>query len=273
MLFSIVVVCYNAGEKLNQTVTSILDQSFTDLEIVVKDGLSTDGSVEAMERLVESRGAKDLLCLIREKDSGIYDAMNEAVKNASGKYILFLNCGDLFYDEGVLERFAKAMEGETAPYVMYYGNRYLVPTKSVEYISPKITPLTCYRNVPCHQCCFYSSACFTERGYRTDLKVRADYELFLWLYFSRKAQFHYVNECVARYEGGGYSETPESIKRSAAEHREITRQYMTKWQLFYCKAYMFVTLQPLRHFLANNAFFSKIYNRVIRGIYKLLRRG
>ena len=279
MRFSIVVVCYNAWEKLNQTVESILEQSFKDYEVIVKDGLSEDGSLEALEELADQYDAKGRVRIIREKDAGIYDAMNQATTYAPGEYYLFLNCGDLFYDKDVLQNFDRAIGAGTdqlpeknGKKAVFYGNRYLIPTACVEYVSPKITPLTCFRNIPCHQCCFYSSSCFDERGYRTDLKVRADYEHFLWLYFSQKASFTYVNACVARYEGGGYSEKPESVKRSMEEHKAITKKYMSKWQLFYCKLYVIVTLQPLRHFLATNSVCSKAYNKVIRGIYKLAGR-
>lgn len=279
MKFTIVVVCYNAGEKLKETVTSILDQSMTDYEVVIKDGMSTDGSVEALEAMAEVRDAKERVKIIREKDQGIYDAMNAAIRHASGEYYLFLNCGDLFYDENVLQRFSDAISEAAVQFPeekeslhVFYGNRYLIPTKSVEYIAPRMTPLTCFRNIPCHQCCFYSSDCFAERGYRTDLKVRADYEHFLWLFFAKKASFHYVNACVAKYEGGGYSENPESVKRSAEEHRAITKQYLSKWQLFYCNAYMIVTLQPLRHFLATNPFLSKGYNALIHGLYRIVKK-
>ena len=70
----------------------------------------------------------------------------------------------------------------------------------------------------------------------------------------------------------GYSENPESVKRSKEEHKVITGKYMNPWQLFYCKAYMIITLQPLRHFLATNAVCSKAYNALIHGIYRILGR-
>ena len=278
MRFSVVVVCYNAGEKLTDTVATILDQSNKDYEIVVKDGGSTDGSLEALKGLVAARGMEDHLQLVSEKDSGIYDAMNAALKHVTGEYVIFMNCGDAFYDGQVLEKVSKAIDlahaDQKVPAALevFYGNRYLDPTKSVEYASPKITPLTCYRNIPCHQCCFYSASCFSERGLEPKFRIRADYEHFLWLYFEKSARFYHVNECIARYEGGGYSESEENVKRSAAEHKEITKKYLSAWQLFYCKAYMVVTLQPLRHFVANNPVLSKGYNKMVRGIYRLLGR-
>ena len=96
MRFSVVVVCLNPGEKLNQTLGSILSQTYDDYEIVVKDGGSRDGSVEAMREDPRIR-------LFREKDSGIYDAMNQAVAHWDGGFLMFLNWGDYFADEKVLE--------------------------------------------------------------------------------------------------------------------------------------------------------------------------
>lgn len=97
MTFSIIVVCYNAGEKLQKTIESIRRQTEKDYEIIVEDGLSTDGSVEKLTL------GQDLK-VFREKDEGIYDAMNRAVSHASGRYLFFLNCGDYFEDDTVLAR-------------------------------------------------------------------------------------------------------------------------------------------------------------------------
>lgn len=83
MTFSIIVVCRNAGEKLQKTIASIREQTETDYEIIVQDGLSTDGSVEKL------RTGADLK-LFRERDEGIYDAMNRAVSHAAGQYLFSL---------------------------------------------------------------------------------------------------------------------------------------------------------------------------------------
>ncbi|MCR5802245.1 MAG: glycosyltransferase [Lachnospiraceae bacterium] len=275
MRFSVIVVSYNSGERLKNTLKCIFDQDFDDYEIVVKDGLSTDGSAEGIEKIAEECGKADKLKVYRTADKGIYDAMNEAVSYASGDYFVFMNCGDEFYDRTVLGKVSEAIDSYKAPLkkdgsrkAVIYGNRYLIPTKSTEYFAPQIAPLVCYRNIPCHQCCFYSASCFDGLKYRTNLKVRADYEHFLRLYFEEKAEFYHIDECVARYEGGGYSENPESVKRSAAEHRAITKKYMSKWQLFYCRAYMIITLQPLRRAIASNKKLAGAYNGLVKKIYR-----
>ena len=89
-LFSILVVCLNPGVKLKNTLQSIMKQTFTDYEVIVKDGGSTDGSLDCIGKLADCR-----IKQVCKKDKGIYDAMNQAVLEASGQYIYFLNCGDI----------------------------------------------------------------------------------------------------------------------------------------------------------------------------------
>ena len=86
MKFTIVTVAYNAGEKLLKTVEDTLKQTYDDFEIIVKDGGSSDGSLEPVRKL-ESEKIK----IFSGKDNGIYDAMNIAVKAATGDYVIFLN--------------------------------------------------------------------------------------------------------------------------------------------------------------------------------------
>ena len=150
--FSVLVVCLNPGEKLKKTLASIKKQTFHDYEIVVKDGLSTDGSVEY---LCEATKDMPQLHLLQKKDSGIYDAMNQAVGEAKGKYVYFLNCGDYFYDEYVLENVAKLIEKNTSVTGIYYGNIFERVTGQMVASNPKMDAFGCYRNVPCHQACFY----------------------------------------------------------------------------------------------------------------------
>lgn len=259
------VVCLNAGEKLKETIDSILMQTYQNYEVIVKDGGSTDGSVEKLEERIAQIGEKRIR-VIHEKDTGIYDAMNQACTYMTGDYCLFLNCGDYLYSKHVLEVFARAMGTEGKNHI-FYGNRYQAQSGSIEYSAPRIDAFTCYRNIPCHQTCFYSVDLFRERQYRPQYRVRADYEHFLWCYFKQKAQFTYVPERVVSYEGGGYSETRENEKRSAREHREITRMYMSPGQRFRYRAYLIVTLAPLRHTLATNPRFADAYNKVIHRFY------
>ena len=162
IMYSVIVVCLNAGQRLYETVDSILKQSCPDFEVVVKDGGSSDGSVERLEELCCDQRVRVQV----RKDNGIYDAMNQAVKLAGGEYYLFLNAGDSFYDQHVLSKITDEIHrlerADKKPGIIY-GNLYHKALDTVIYASPEINDFTCYRNVPCHQTCFYHHALFDAR--------------------------------------------------------------------------------------------------------------
>ncbi len=267
MKFSIIIVCLNAGGRLRETVESALAQYYQEYEIVIKDGGSSDGCVEAL-----SAAADDVrLHIYQSPDSGIYDAMNQAVAHAQGDYFIFMNAGDSFYDNRVLDRISSVILKEERRPDIVYGNLYHKGLATVIAASPEINDFTCYRNVPCHQTCFYSRAMFEERAYEPRYNVRADYEHFLWCFYEKKAKICYAPVTVAVYEGGGYSETKENKRRSAKQHKEITVKYMGRKKAGKYRLIMFLSLAPLRTAIANNRFLSAGYNKLKTLFYK--RKG
>lgn len=289
MTFSIIVVCYNAGEKLGKTIESIRRQTEDDYEIVVQDGLSTDGSVERL-----SAGAD--LKIFRERDAGIYDAMNRAVSHAAGKYLFFLNCGDYFADEEVLAKVKREIaergcttecgtafssrKGEEAADIcgrekkrprpaIFYGNIMERATGAHVMSNPVIDDFACFRNVPCHQACFYDRRLLVKRRFRTCYKVRADYEHFLWCYYRARAVMVYMPFTVASYEGAGFSESAENRRRSAAEHAHIVKKYMSREQIIKYRLIMLLTLAPLRTYLASHEATAGIYQGIKSGLYRI----
>jgi len=261
MKFSIIVVCLNAGEKLSQTVASILKQSYKDYEIVIKDGGSKDGSVEkVVEMLSGEEESRVKICI--EKDRSIYDAMNQAVQKAEGEYCLFLNCGDYFYNETVLEKTAVQIENHGAESKLFYGDTFYQKTESIDWSPKAITGFGCYRNIPCHQSCFYHKSLLTEKEYECEYRIRADYEHFLWCFYRANAKPRYLGFVVSSYEGGGYSETKENEKRDKREHKEITKKYMSGKELFLYKGFMIITLQPVRKKIANSPALSGMYEKI-----------
>lgn len=272
MTFSIIVVCLNEGEKLHKTVQSILDQTEEDYEIIIKDGGSADGSVEKLLTAASNGRIK----IYREKDSGIYDAMNQAVKHASGEYIFFLNCGDYFYQEDVLFRIKQFIEenkcrAERNPQI-FYGNIRERLTGALVQSNPKMDDFGCYRNVPCHQACFYDRRLLASRGFDTGYLVRADYEHFLWCYYKAQAHTVYLPVTVASYEGGGFSESGENVRLSAREHKQIVGKYMPPAKVLRYRMLMLATLAPVRTYLAHNPVTARIYQTCKRRVYEVYRR-
>ena len=292
--FSIVVVALNPGDRLEKTLNSIANQSFQDYEVILKDGGSTDGS---LERLQEKGFFEDksYVTIKQKKDRSIYDGMNQAMSYVNGRYVQFLNCGDYFYSDTVLEEMAKFIcderrrklsgdnvsigesdcskkEDAEVTKMIFYGNQYNQLQDTIVYSAPQINDFTCYRNVPCHQVCFYDSRLFEKRAYELKYKVRADYEHFLYSIYEEGATGVFVPVIVVSYEGGGFSETKENRKRSAVEHKEITMKYLGRTKVFRYRMIMWLTLAPVRTWIAENPALSGVYNRMKNAIYKILRK-
>lgn len=296
MTFSIIVVCLNAGDKLRTTIESIRDQTEQDYEIIIKDGDSTDQTT--LTYLSDYRHEYDgdatqgaefcnRIRIYSGKDSGIYDAMNRAVQYVRGDYVLFLNCGDSFYDGRVLKRVKEYILGDVEedgqqndgqqalsasdtlpPRYIFYGDIYEHRTDTFVQSNPVIDDFACYRNVPCHQACFYDAKLLREKSFDTVYVVRADYEHFLWCYYKAHAKTVYMPVTVAYYEGGGFSETRDNEKKSQQEHREIVNKYLSPGKVRRYRLIMLVTLAPVRTWLARNPVTARIYQGAKRRIYK-----
>lgn len=275
--FTIIIVCLNPGEKLQMTMDSILVQTCRDFEVIIKDGGSTDGSVETWKNTAglpsDSAVSDCVIRFFREKDTGIYDAMNQAVVHAAGEFVLFLNCGDMFADKEVLARTAKRIEAERKAgtdmdRLVLYGDTLSEKNRVAIASAPRITGFTCYRNIPCHQSCFYSTALCREKNYDLQYRIRADYDHFLWCFYRAGAKFVHMDFPVASYEGGGYSESKANRKRDRKEHGMITETYMGRGELFRYRAVMACTLAPLRRALAESRIFSGLYHWVKGRIYQ-----
>ncbi len=266
MKLSVITVSLNVGDKLLKTVESTATQTFQDYELIIQDGGSLDGSLEALsDWLAVNEEMAARTRIFQEKDAGIYDGMNRGAAKARGEYLYFLNCGDAFHEADALQEFATGMEAAGAG--IFYGNVYDTLRASVVQSNPRMDAFGCYRNVPCHQACVYHRSLFQERGYSLQYRVRADYEHFLWCFLKKQVPAVFIPVTLADYEGGGFSETKENRRRSAAEHRRITALYMTKKQRFCYRAVLVLTLQPLRTALAENEVTGRFYQRVKRALY------
>jgi len=259
--YSIIVVCLNPGEKLKTTLDSILVQTFQNYEIIVKDGLSKDGAAEKYKAYGDER-----IKLYQEADTGIYDAMNQAVSKSKGRFIYFLNCGDVLWDEQVLFNLKSEID-KNGQAEIYYGNFFEAVTKQEVFSNPHLDRFACYRHLPCHQACFYQRELLSSHPFLTKYKVRADYEHFLWCLLDKKVKALYVPLLIVGYEGAGFSETKENRRRSAREHKEIVNKYMSKTEILRYRLIMFLTLAPLRTALARSKFTADFYNRIRKLIY------
>ncbi len=274
--FSIITVAYNPGEKLKKTIESVQAQSFEDYEVIVKDGGSSDGSSDFLQEILtpEEQITEEITSTVEScfrlivcPDKGIYDAMNQGIAHARGKYLLFLNCGDYLADPEVLRQVASIIGMEEKP-AIYYGDTFSRKLHTEIASPPEINAFTCYRNVPCHQACIYEKSLFLDKQYDTSLSIRADYDHFLYCYFVRKAYMKYLSFPIVSYEGDGVSEQEENQKLDHLEWQSVMRRYMSESEIRRYERYMRLTLVTLRKKMAENKFFTGIYHEIKRIVYK-----
>ena len=269
----IIIVSLNPGDRLKKTLDSVFSQTAEIFDVVIKDGGSTDESLDRLEKEGYFEG-RDNVTIIRKNDKSIYDGMNQAVEyvlenadqDIAKTYCMFLNCGDTFHDENVLKTVESYLKAYDIPHIIY-GDQYNLIQKSTVSSAPGINEFTLFRNVPCHQVCFYSLSLFEDRAYDVKYTVRADYEHFLYSWYEKKAVCDHINVIISDYEGGGYSETVENRKRSASQHREITDRYMGARAAKY-RLIMLLTLAPLRTKMAESPVMSRVYNSIKSAVYR-----
>ena len=257
--FSIITVCLNAGNDLLYTVAETLNQSYKNFEIVVKDGFSSDGAVEKLP--MDSR-----IRVIRKKDTGIYDAMNQAIEEAAGEYLIFMNAGDTFYAETTLEEIAAQITDKDV--ALYYGRCYN-ETLAVYSNSPlKLTPFFAYRSMLCHQAMIFRYSYMKEKMYDCSYRVCADREILLDIVMRSHQKTQYIPTIVARYKGSGFCETEENQKKIEIENRRLREDFFSIRQRVKYQAMINLTLPKLRKMIANNPKLVKSYKQAIGLIYR-----
>ena len=179
VVISIIVVSLNTNLKLKATINSIRKQSYNKFEVIVIDGSSKDESIETIYK------NKDILNkYLIEKDDGIYDAMNKGIKLAEGTWTIFLNSGDIFYDENILLNFSKILEKKDED-VIHADT--VVRNENMKYnLSSKIFDHKTHRIPFCHQSSFTKTSILSKNLFNLKYKLSSDFELFLRLFKQKK---------------------------------------------------------------------------------------
>ena len=99
MLITVITICYNAEQFIERTLQSVVNQTFQDYEFLIQDGGSSDRTIALVEKY-----KTDKFSIYREKDNGIYDALNKALAHARGEYVCFLHAGDTFFSKDTLDK-------------------------------------------------------------------------------------------------------------------------------------------------------------------------
>jgi len=186
-LVSIITVVLNGAETLERTLRSVFEQGFEDLDYVVIDGGSTDGSVDIIRRY-ESR----IGYWCSEPDSGLYDAMNKGVRAARGKWILFLGA-----DDELVAGLADIAPLLTDEQTVYYGDVYM-PRQRLTYDGAFSAYKIMFKNI-CQQAIFYPRRVFESHSFDTRYRLWADHALNMACYGDKRFRFSYIEKLVCVY--------------------------------------------------------------------------
>ncbi len=217
MKLSVITINKNNAKGLEKTIKSVVNQTFNDFEYIVIDGASTDGSIEIIKKYQDK-----ISHWISEPDKGIYNAMNKGIKLARGEYLLFLNSGDKFYDNNVLENVFKHQFDQD----IVYGNISLDEKKIV--IPPSKLTLKYFftRTLP-HQSTFIKRKLFYEIGfYNEDLKIVSDWKFFLDALILHSFSYKKIDVLIAVYYSDGISSKQRQL--IGKERHKILKSYFPR---------------------------------------------
>lgn len=197
-LVSIITVCYNSEKTMEQTIESVLHQTYADIEYIIIDGKSADSTMKIAEKYREAFAGR--MKVVSEPDNGIYDAMNKGIKMASGELIGIINSDDFYEPDAVGKMVHAYRKGMCA--VLYGEVRNLVDDKeeSVSIFSHEFLD----RRMIGHPACFITKSAYDRYGlYDTKYCSVADYDLMLRYRDSHGVEFVPVYEVIANFRSGG----------------------------------------------------------------------
>lgn len=221
MKISIITVVWNNKETIKDAIDSVLNQKYNNIEYIIVDGASNDGTVE----IVESYGEK-INKFVSEKDNGLYDAMNKGLALVTGDIVGILNSDDFYIDEFVIEKVVKEFEEKQVDSV--YADLVFVKPENLDktiryYDSSYFTPdRFAYGWMPAHPTFFVKREIYEKYGmFRTDYKIAADYELLTRFLGKNKISCSYINKVIVKMRIGGASTS--GIKSNYILNKEIIR--------------------------------------------------
>ena len=197
MKISVITVCYNAEKTIEDTIKSVINQDYKDLEYIIIDGASTDGTVN----IITEYQKQFPIILISEKDEGIYDAMNKGTNLASGDYLNFMNAGDGFFDNTVISTAVPFLEKQ---YDIVYGNVEVV-YKDFKLIKNEPEPKYLWMGPVNHQSSFIKRETMKKYRYNINNKLVADFEFFLNVFY-RGGKILKINKTIASYANDGITQ-------------------------------------------------------------------
>ena len=221
MRISVITVCYNSVRSIRRCIDSVVNQTFLNVEHIIIDGGSTDGTMDVLSEFSEH-----ISFLASEPDSGIYNAMNKGLHHVTGDVVCFLNSDDWYKDEHVLEDVVNLFLREQCE-VVFGGVSFIssrVRDKVVRaYPAKGFRPDNLRRGwMPPHPGVFCKKFIFDEIGwFNEDYKIAGDFDFILRLFLDRDVKYRVLDQAVVLMSLGGVSTS--GLRSSILLNREIAK--------------------------------------------------
>lgn len=241
MKISIITITYNSAATIEQTIQSVIGQTYKNIEYIIVDGLSKDNTLEIISRYKDKVSK-----VISEKDDGLYDALNKGIANATGDVIGILHSDDFYTTNNVLQQVADTFTRKKCDAV--YANLYYVDKDNTDKIKRKWHSGNytegAFLNgwMPPHPTFFVKREIYNTHGnYYTGFKSAADYEMMLRLIHKHKIKVAYLDEYIVKMRMGGVSNV--NIKNRVNANLEDRKA----WEMNGLKPRFYtLTFKPLR---------------------------
>lgn len=232
---SIITVCRNSQDTIEETINSVLSQTYPDIEYIIIDGKSTDNTVSVIEKYKDR-----LACFISEPDKGMYDAMNKGIRIAKGDILYFLNSDDTLYHSSAINNVAKHFS--TGNFDFLYCD-ILIFDKNTGHCHVKkhnrVNKSFLYANAMPQQAVFYKKSAFKKCGnFNTEYKIVSDRDWLLRAFLKEKLQSKYVDIPVALFAQGGLSNNKKYEKIHSEERQKMKKAYFNPFFVYFTANFM-----------------------------------
>jgi glycosyltransferase involved in cell wall biosynthesis len=226
-LVTVVTVVYNCAASIEATILSVISQSHPDIEYIVVDGGSTDGTVQIIQKYEQH-----IDYWISETDRGIYNAMNKGIDLSTGKWINFMNSGDCFHSSKTVENISNDLDERFA--VVAGGVQYNYDSNNRRTRHMRLKFSGFYLEVPHHQASFINNRLMKDLKYDESFRIRADLN-FMTMLHAKGHEFRLVEEVVCNVDTNGVSSglSRKHIAEDIRAGRLVINHYWLKSSLYH----------------------------------------
>jgi len=223
MKISIITVCYNSEKYIQSAIESVINQDYKDIEYIIIDGNSTDGTIEIIKKYKNK-----IHKFISEPDKGIYDAMNKGIKLATGEVIGFLNSDDLYQNNSVISNIVEGFVNKDCSII--YGDLFYVKPGNPQIIIRSWNSKSFVRGSfkkgwhPPHPTFYVKREIYEKYGvFNLNYRLAADFELMLRFLENYHVKSYYLNQPLVRMRLGGA--TNKNLKNIVIQNIECYRAF------------------------------------------------